>query len=64
MNDAFLRRAIELAFQSRVANADAVAKMIEFNEAQANWTAHCPKCGVSLKGTLKQIREHVCGPTG
>lgn len=40
---------------------EGVAKLRKFNDMQSDWYATCQKCGEKLEGTLKQIKEHVCG---
>lgn len=38
------------------------AKALEvINAEQVDWTAKCRKCGKEIKGTLKQVSEHICG---
>jgi len=38
---------------------EARERMKEANEA-AIWHGSCPQCHARLRGTLKQLREHVC----
>jgi len=41
---------------------EAKIKLEAFNEQQTDWYGTCPKCGASVRGSLKDIREHKCGP--
>jgi hypothetical protein len=37
------------------------AALADFYARQADWKGTCRKCGAKLEGTLREIREHVCG---
>jgi len=34
----------------------------DFKQTLQQWRAKCRHCGVPLVGTLRQIKEHNCGP--
>jgi hypothetical protein len=35
-------------------------KLKEFNEAQSDWFAVCPKCHAALLGTPDELKVHKC----
>ena len=37
------------------------AALKQFNADANDWEAKCPRCGKVLRGTLAQLKEHVCG---
>lgn len=32
----------------------------KFNEQSADWTGTCRHCHINLRGTLSELRSHVC----
>lgn len=49
-------------FKERMANREGdLKKLEEFNLQTADWYVVCPKCKVEIRGTLAQVKGHVCG---
>ena len=45
----------------RTPDKEAAQKMVEHFNAQKDLYTNCRACGDRLKGTLEQIKAHVCG---
>ncbi len=39
---------------------EAKEKLAKFNAEQNDWYAVCKRCGLKLRGTIKQLIEHKC----
>lgn len=48
--------------KSRIVVDEAAVK--QWQEEQKEWTGRCRKCGEELKGTLAELRGHVCKVNG
>lgn len=46
--------------RSRIGDTIDFEAVKKINEDSTEWYSTCPKCGVSVKGTLLQMRSHVC----
>ena len=56
-------RAVEAA-HSRRTDAREIARQraAEAAKTQSDWWGRCRRCGEVLEGTLKELKEHACGP--
>lgn len=46
----------------RVPDPEAVKRITQHFEAQHDLFTQCPKCRAPLKGSLVEIKAHVCNP--
>jgi len=55
-------RRAQIAASIRVGPRPEAVEYMRQGDAEAdNWRAICQKCGIVLKGTIAQIKEHTCG---
>lgn len=62
MSEAHANRALAHKIaRVRGASPEHRERLAEFYAKQNDWRGRCRKCGATLEGTLKEMREHVCG---
>ncbi len=60
-HDEYEKKAFSFSTALRKGSEKAAEELAAFNNAQTDWYGTCRKCGVELKGSLKTLKEHVCG---
>ena len=56
----FAQRAIASALRRHNPDSAVREARNEYLERQSDWSGDCQRCGAKLRGTLAQIRAHVC----